>query len=151
MATMGKVHSKEANAVENPDWKDEVEQVTYMRNAPTLHMFKKPSWAKEKSAMDLIEPVSYESIKHSFNPWKSVATFPMLVLLALPILLAFALTSLHLGAFPDSMTAHAFRGTQSDPNGSAILTGFWAVALVAFVPWSASVCKLESWVSKHLD
>ena len=151
MATEPGIPLKNANAAKKSDWKNEVALVSYMTTQPILHTFKKPSWAKERSALDIIEPVEYKSPSATGAIWKSAMSFPMLLLLAFPLLAVFALTSIHYGAFPDSMTPYMFKASQGDPRSPALVAGSWAVALIAFVPWSASVCRLESWVSKYLQ
>ncbi|MFH0817527.1 MAG: hypothetical protein V1909_02725 [Candidatus Micrarchaeota archaeon] len=142
---------KKASASEKGDWKEEVEQVNYVRHNPTLHMFKKPSWAKGRSALDIIEPVEYKSMCNSSTIWKSAFSIPMLFLLALPILIVFAVTSLHYGAFSDSLAPQMFKATRTNPQSPVFLAGFWALSLISFVPWSATVCRLEGWVSKYLE
>ncbi len=151
MATETNSPLKKADAAGKSDWKDEVELVSYMTTKPILHTFKKPAWSKERSALDIIEPVEYESPSATGVIWKSAISVPMLLLLALPLLAVFALTSIHYGAFPDSLTPYIFKAAQNGPRSPALVAGSWAVALIIFVPWSAYVCRLENWVSKHLE
>ncbi len=150
---MGKDSSTKADAVQEGDWRAELESVSYtgIRHVANLHIYRKPSWAKQRSAFDLVEPVDYRPRDVAGGFWKAMVSVPMLVLLALPLLAVFAVTSFHYGVLPDSITPEMFKVAQSDSKSQTYLAGFWALALIAFVPWSSMMCGIENKFLKYFE
>ena len=172
MATKGERLAK-ADATEKSDWKENLEEVTYqeLNRIPNINMLKKPAWfsgkisfkgvekldyqkyselALAREALEEIEPVEYRKLDVAGGFWKSILSLPMLFLLTFPFLAVFALTLSHYGAFPDSITPYMFKSSAGKAETSYALASCWVLALVAFVPWSATVCRLESWMNKYL-
>lgn len=156
------------------DWKGELEQVDYPERShtPNIHLLRKPAWYLKKVSLGVerveyepvkyyalekedytplqdIEPVEYQRLDVAGSVWKTMFSIPVLLLLALPLLAVLSLTLFHFGALPEAITPHMF-GTAGGTGQTYALAGCWALALVSFVPWSATVCRLEGALMKYL-
>ncbi|MFH1447363.1 MAG: hypothetical protein ABIG39_00735 [Candidatus Micrarchaeota archaeon] len=142
--------SREADATSG-EWNDCLEESTHqeLNRIPNIHMLKKPSWATDEPIPEIegIEELEYQKLDITSTIWKSLISIPLLMILALPAIIVLSFTLAHQGIFPDSMTPQLFKTIPGPNNNPFVIATLWALVLIAFVPWSITICKFDNWIS----